>query len=61
MDLKWSDIKSDTMTIDEYLKNFKDKKEITNNYENYKPKTKHLEHIKDVIAEKHKRLRILAI
>ena len=61
MDLKWSDIKSDTMTIDEYLKNFKDKKEIANNYENYKPKTKHLEHIKDVIAGKHKKLRILAI
>ncbi len=61
MDLNWSDIKSKTMSINDYLKIFKEKTEIIKNYEKYKPKTKHLEHIKDFIAKKHIKLKILAM
>lgn len=61
MALTWTDIKSETMSIDDYLKFFKDKAEIIRNYENYKPKTKHLAYIKEFIADKHIKLRILAM
>ena len=61
MDLNWSDIKSETMSIDDYLKNFKEKTEIIKNYENYTPKIKHLEHIKDFIAEQQIKLKILVM
>jgi thiol-disulfide isomerase/thioredoxin len=61
MDLNWSDIKSKTMSINDYLNNFKEKTEIIENFEYYNPKTKHLKHIKEFIAEKQKKLRILAI
>ena len=61
MDLTWSDIKSETMSIDEYLKIFKDKFEIIKNYENYNPKAKHLKHIKEVITDKQIKLKILAM
>ena len=36
MDLNWSDIKSDTMSIDDYLKIFKEKKEIIKNFPHLK-------------------------
>lgn len=61
MDLNWSDIKSDTLSIDDYLKIFKEKKEIIKNFEDYKPKRKHLEHIKEFITEKYIKLKILAM
>ena len=51
MVLKWSDIKSGTMSMDEYLKEFEDRQYIINNYENYIPKSKHLEHIEEFMAE----------
>ncbi|MFX1338627.1 MAG: thioredoxin family protein [Promethearchaeota archaeon] len=59
--LTWADIKSETMFIDDYLKIFKDKAEIVKNYEKYKPKTKHLKHIKDFISKKHIKVKILAM
>lgn len=61
MALTWTDIKSETMSIDEYLKIFKDKIEIIRNFETYKAKTKHLVYIKEFIADKHFTLKILAM
>ena len=39
MSIKWSDIISETMSMDEYLKEFENNKYIINNYENYIPKS----------------------
>ena len=51
MVLKWSDIKSEAMSMDEYLKEFEDREDIINNYENYIPKSKHLTHIEVFMEE----------
>jgi thiol-disulfide isomerase/thioredoxin len=61
MSLKWTDVKSQTMSIDEYLTKFIDKKDIQRNYEKYKPKSKHLKHIRNFLSEGARNLRILAI
>ena len=61
MVLKWSDIKSETMSMDEYLKEFEDKEDIINNYEKYIPKSKHLTHIEEFIEEIPRSLRIFVI
>ncbi len=61
MSLKWTDIKSQTMSIDEYLTKFTDKKDIQNNYEKYKPKSKYLKHIRNLFTDGTQELKILAI
>lgn len=61
IDLKWTDIRSDTMSIDEYLKKFSEKNDIQTNYKKYQPKSKHLKHISQLIAKGGKNLRILVI
>lgn len=59
--LKWSDLKTPTMTIDDYLKEFTPKPEILKHYFNYKPKISILDHINSLISEKKEFVKILAI
>ena len=61
MSIKWSDIKSETMSMDEYLKKFENNKYIINNYENYIPKSKHLAHLGEFMEEIPKGLRIFVM
>jgi thiol-disulfide isomerase/thioredoxin len=61
MSLKWTDIKSQTMSIDEYLTKFTDKKDIQKNYEKYKPKSKQLKHIRKLFTDGVQEVKILAI
>ncbi|MHA1526810.1 MAG: thioredoxin family protein, partial [Promethearchaeota archaeon] len=61
MSIKWSDIKSETMSMDEYLKEFENNKYIINNYENYIPKSKHLAHLGGFMEEISKGLRIFVM
>ena len=61
MSLKWTDIKSKTLTIDEYLKKFIDKVDIKINYENYRPKSKYLQKIKTFIMNESRDIKILII
>lgn len=61
MVLKWSDIKSEAMSMDEYLKEFEDREDIINNYENYIPKSKHLTHIGELLEEIPRGLKIFVM
>ena len=61
MSLEWTDVKSQTMSIDEYLTKFSDKKDIQSIFEKYKPKSKHLKHIRNFLANGTQKLRLLAI
>ncbi len=61
MSIKWSDIISETMSMDEYLKEFENNKYIINNYENYIPKSKHLAHLGEFMEEIPKGLRIFVM
>lgn len=59
MDLKWSDLVSPTMTIDEYLKIYGDK--IRKVYEKYEPKSNVLNEIKELLKNKKELLKIVAL
>ena len=61
MSIKWSDIISETMSMDEYLKEFEDRKYIINNYENYIPKSKHLAHIREFMEKIPRGLKIFVM
>lgn len=61
MSLKWTDINSETLTIDGYLKKFIDKVDIKINYENYKPNSKYIKRIKILIKNELLDLKILTI
>lgn len=59
MDLKWSDLVSPTMTIDEYVTIYRDK--IRKVYEKYEPKSNALNEIKDLLKNKKEVLKIVAL
>ena len=61
MSLKWSDIKSETLSPDEYLEKYKGKSEIMKNYEKYVPKSKHVKKILNILHSNQDGLKILAI
>ncbi|MFX1390733.1 MAG: thioredoxin family protein [Promethearchaeota archaeon] len=57
--LKWSDLVSPTMSPEEYLKIYGDK--IKKNYDDYKPKMKVLNQIKEILKINKERLKIVAL
>lgn len=57
--LKWSDLESPTMALDEYLKIYKDKIEF--NYKTYEPKTEILNKISEFLEKEKEALNILAL
>ncbi len=59
--LKWSDIKSQTMTIKEYLETLENKHGTYENYGNYIPKAEIIEKIKKKLFSIENNLKILAI
>ena len=60
--LIWSDLKSKTMSINDYKKKFFDKKrELFQNYEDYGPKKETIEKIKELLSKTEKNAKILAI
>ncbi|MFX0071232.1 MAG: thioredoxin family protein [Candidatus Hermodarchaeota archaeon] len=61
MSLKWSDIKSKTISPDEYLEKYKEKTDVMNNYNSYEPKSKHLNNIKKIMKNNQIKLKILTI
>ena len=61
MSIKWSDIKSETMSMDEYLREFEDREDIVTKYESYIPKSKHLAHIGEFMKEIPRGLRIFVM
>jgi len=61
MRLEWTDIKSTPLNYKEYIKKFKNKKEIIETLKNYKPKTKVIRKIKNLLKIKQIELKILVI
>jgi len=59
--LRWSDLKSPTIGPDEYLEKIKDKTYLIKNYENYSPKSKIVNAIKEFVLNNQEKLKILAI
>ena len=57
--LKWSDLESPTMSLDEYLKTYKDK--IGFNYKTYEPKTEIISKINEILEKEKEALNILAL
>jgi thiol-disulfide isomerase/thioredoxin len=49
------------MSMDEYLKKFEQKTDIIMNYKIYKPKSKHLNHIQNLLEQNDQEIKILAI
>ena len=58
-DLKLNDLISPTLTPDEYLKVYGDR--IMNEYESYQPKSSVLDEIKEILKNKHEKLKIIAL
>jgi len=58
-DLKLNDLISPTLTPDEYLKVYGDR--IMNEYESYQPKSSILDEIKEILKNKHEKLKIIAL
>jgi thiol-disulfide isomerase/thioredoxin len=61
MKIKWTDIISETISIEEYLDKFKEKTEIINNFKNYKPKSKYLNKIKKILSQNSQKFKLLAM
>lgn len=59
--LKWSDIKSKTMELDEYLELIKEKDPTYNNYRAYHPKKEVIKQIQQALTDISKNVKILAI
>ncbi|KKL48528.1 hypothetical protein LCGC14_2324610 [marine sediment metagenome] len=59
INLKWSDLVSPTLSPDEYLKTYRNK--IKSIYESYEPKEDIIEKIKEKIASKNQKLKIVAL
>lgn len=59
--LIWSDIRSETRGLDEYLQYLEDKPEMFNNYQEYHPQTEFIEEIRELLAQTDKEIKILAI
>ncbi|MFX1313091.1 MAG: TlpA family protein disulfide reductase [Promethearchaeota archaeon] len=59
VDLKWKDIRTPTMTPEEYLNKFGEK--VVVNYKTYEPKQHVIERIKKKIKEKKEKLKIIAL
>ena len=60
-ELKYNDLISPTHSPEEYLKLYKDKPIINENFENYEPKLEIIQRIKDILKEKNKTLKIVAL
>jgi len=61
MKLEWNDIKSNQLDYKDYIKTFSHKNEVIKTYENYKPDTKIIKQIKDLVKIKQIELKILVI
>jgi thiol-disulfide isomerase/thioredoxin len=61
MSLKWNDIKSITLDYKDYIKKFNHKNEVIKAYENFKPDTKVITEIKNLLKAKQIELKILVI
>ena len=59
--LQWSDLKSETMTPEEYFEKYNYKPLIVKNYEDYAPKIKVIEEIRKILKEKNDSLKIFVI
>ncbi|MBN2155663.1 MAG: thioredoxin family protein [Candidatus Lokiarchaeota archaeon] len=57
----WYDIKSETMTRDEYFVKFGDKPEIKSTFESYSPKTDVIKEIHDLLLDQNQSIKILAL
>lgn len=59
--LDWSDLKSETMSPEEYLEKYTYKPLIVKNYEDYAPKIEVIEEIRKILEEKNESFKILVI
>ena len=57
--LTLSDVKSDTLNLDEYLKKYSNKTEIIRNHEKYNPRDDSLYKIKDILNEKDENINLI--
>lgn len=60
-ELKYNDLISPTHSPDEYLKLYKDKPIIKDNFENYAPKLETIQKMKDLLKKKNQTLKIVAL
>ena len=59
--LKWNDLTSPTLTINQYLEKYKAKENLIQNYKTYKPKNAIIDQIISFLNVKDESLRILAL
>ena len=60
-DIRWSDIKSETMTPEVYFKKYDHKPSIIKNYEDYAPKIEVIQEIRKILKDKNESFKILVI